>query len=111
MNIVEPIRRKKDLKKIESILRKQSLRDLLLFTIGTNCGLRISDILNLDVRDVQNKDYISITEKKTGKYKRFPINSKLSPCSPNLLKAEKLMSHYFYLYSIIEWKELNVIEL
>ena len=40
MNIVEPIRRKKDLKKIESILRKQSLRDLLLFTIGTNCGLR-----------------------------------------------------------------------
>ena len=67
MNIVEPIRRKKDLKKIESILRKQSLRDLLLFTIGTNCGLRISDILNLDVRDVQNKDYISITEKKTGK--------------------------------------------
>ena len=69
MNIVEPIRRKKDLKKIESILRKQSLRDLLLFTIGTNCGLRISDILNLDVRDVQNKDYISITEKKTGKYK------------------------------------------
>lgn len=74
MNIVEPIRRKKDLKKIESILRKQSLRDLLLFTIGTNCGLRISDILNLDVRDVQNKDYISITEKKTGKYKRFPIN-------------------------------------
>ena len=68
MNIVEPIRRKKDLKKIESILRKQSLRDLLLFTIGTNCGLRISDILNLDVRDVQNKDYISITEKKTGKY-------------------------------------------
>ena len=70
MNIVEPIRRKKDLKKIESILRKQSLRDLLLFTIGTNCGLRISDILNLDVRDVQNKDYISITEKKTGKYKR-----------------------------------------
>ena len=54
MNIVEPIRRKKDLKKIESILRKQSLRDLLLFTIGTNCGLRISDILKLDVRDVQN---------------------------------------------------------
>ena len=74
MNIVEPIRRKKDLKKIESILRKQSLRDLLLFTIGTNCGLRISDILNLDVRDVQNKDYISITEKKTGNVSRLIQN-------------------------------------
>ena len=89
MNIVEPIRRKKDLKKIESILRKQSLRDLLLFTIGTNCGLRISDILNLDVRDVQNKDYISITEKKTGKYKRFPINSKLKPMFAQFTQGRK----------------------
>ncbi len=79
MNIVEPIRKKSDLQKIENILRKQSLRDLLLFTVGTNCGLRISDILNLNVSDVRNKDYISITEKKTGKYKRFPINSKLKP--------------------------------
>ena len=79
MNIVEPIRKKSDLQKIENILRKQSLRDLLLFTVGTNCGLRISDILNLNVSDVRNKYYISITEKKTGKYKRFPINSKLKP--------------------------------
>lgn len=79
MNIVEPIRKKSDLQKIEKILRKQSMRDLLLFTVGTNCGLRISDILNLNVSDVRNKDYISITEKKTGKYKRFPINSKLKP--------------------------------
>lgn len=64
MNIVEPIRKKRDLKKIESILKKQSLRDLLLFTVGTNCGLRISDILNLDVCDVRDKDYLCITEKK-----------------------------------------------
>lgn len=79
MNIVEPIRKKSDLKKIERILRKQSLRDLLLFTIGTNCGLRISDILNLNVGDVRGKNYINIIEKKTGKFKRFPINSKLKP--------------------------------
>ena len=46
MNIVEPIRKKSDLKKIEKVLKKHSLRDLLIFTIGTNCGLRISDILN-----------------------------------------------------------------
>ena len=79
MNIVEPIRKKSDLKKIERILRKQSLRDLLLFTVGTNCGLRISDILNLNVGDVRGKNYINIIEKKTGKFKRFPINSKLKP--------------------------------
>lgn len=90
MNIVEPIRKKRDLKRIESILRKQSLRDLLLFTVGTNCGLRISDILNLDVGDVRDKDYISITEKKTGKYKRFPINAKLKPMFAKFTKGRKV---------------------
>ena len=79
MNIVEPIRNKKDLKKVEQILTSKSLRDLVLFTMGTNCGLRISDILNLNVKDVRGKDYVSIIEKKTGKYKRFPINAKLKP--------------------------------
>lgn len=79
MNIVEPIRNKKDLKKVEQILSDKSLRDLVLFTMGTNCGLRISDILNLNVGDVRGNNYVSIVEKKTGKYKRFPINSKLKP--------------------------------
>lgn len=42
MNIVEPIRQKRDLKRIERVLKKQNLRDLLLFTVGTNCGLRFT---------------------------------------------------------------------
>lgn len=79
MNIVEPIRNKQVLKKIERILKQQSLRNLLMFLIGTNCGLRISDILNLNVGDVRNKTYIDIIEKKTNKPKRFPINTKLKP--------------------------------
>ena len=79
MNVVEPIRSIQDLRKIEKFLSEQSLRDLVIFTIGTNCGLRISDILSLNVSDVKGKNYISIIEKKTGKYKRFPINSKLQP--------------------------------
>jgi len=79
MNIVEPIRNRKDIAKVEKILKKQSFRNYLLFVMGTNCGLRISDILNLDVKDVKDKNYISLIEKKTGKSKRFPINSKLKP--------------------------------
>lgn len=35
--------------------------------------------MNLDVKDVKNKSYIDIVEKKTGKNKRFPINAKLKP--------------------------------
>jgi integrase len=87
MNIVEPIRNKKDLEKVEIILKNQSLRNLLIFTIGTNCGLRISDILNLDVGDVRDKNYINIIEKKTNKYKRFPINMKLKPLFEEFTKG------------------------
>lgn len=77
MNIVEPIRDKKNLRKIEKFLAKRNPRDLLLFIIGTNTGLRVSDILALNVGDVKNKEFIDIIEKKTGKHKKFPINEKV----------------------------------
>lgn len=89
MNIVEPIRSKKEIKEIEKILKKQGLRNLLLFTLGTNSGLRISDILNLNVKDVKNKEYINIIEKKTGKRKRFPINNKLKPMIAEFTKGRE----------------------
>ena len=77
MNIVEPIRDKELIVKIESVLARKSFRNLLLFVIGTNSGLRISDILALNIGDVKNKSHIEIIEKKTGKKKKFPINNKL----------------------------------
>lgn len=89
MTTVEPIRNKKDIQKVEIVLSKQSDRDLLLFIIGTNCGLRISDILRLNVSDVKNKTHIQITEKKTGKFKKFPINSKLKPMLEEFIKGRK----------------------
>lgn len=87
MSTVEPIRDLKDLKKVEQILSKNK-RDLLLFTIGINCGLRISDIVALNVGDVRNKSHIQIIEKKTGKFKKFPINSKLKPMFEEFIKGK-----------------------
>ena len=89
MTTVEPIRSKKDIEKVEKLLAKQSKRDLLLFNIGTNCGLRISDILRLNVGDVRNKSYIQIVEKKTGKFKKFPINAKLKPLIEEFCKGRR----------------------
>lgn len=77
MNIVEPIKDKKKLKRVEEILEKRNWRNLLLFVMGINTGLRVSDILALNVRDVKNKDYVNIIEQKTGKRKRFPLNNKV----------------------------------
>lgn len=88
MAVVEPIKNLEDLRKVEQILSKNP-RDLLFFTIGTNCGLRISDILALNVGDVKNKEYIQLTEKKTGKFKKIPINSKLKPMLDTYTKSRK----------------------
>lgn len=76
MNIVEPIKSIEDIQNIKRILSKKP-RNALLFSFGINSGLRIADILSLDVKDVKGKDYIELREKKTNKYKRFPINENL----------------------------------
>lgn len=77
MTTVEPIRNKQDLKRIEQILEKGNMRDLILFKLGINCGLRISDILALNVSDVKGKKYIRLIEKKTKKKRIIPINTVL----------------------------------
>ena len=89
MTTVEPIRNIEHLKKLENYLAKKSPRDLLLLTIGTNCGLRISDIVALNVGDVRNKSHIQIIEKKTGKFKKFPINAKLKPMFEEFTKGKR----------------------
>lgn len=76
-NLVEPIKNKKDVEAIENYLAKHSLRNRLIWVFGTNTGLRVSDILGLNVESVKNKQYVEIIEKKTKKYKRFPLNDKL----------------------------------
>lgn len=77
MELVQPIRDKAKIQEVKDILKSQSMRDYMLFVIGINTGLRISDILNLKVSDVKDKTHIIIKEQKTGKNKRFLINSSL----------------------------------
>jgi integrase len=71
---VEPIRDKKQIEGMKRYLRGGSLRDYLLFVLGINSGLRISDLLALNVEDVKGKDRITIREQKTGKSKDFPLS-------------------------------------
>jgi len=77
MNKVEPIRDTEKIEEMKKILKQKNYRDYLLFVIGINTGFRISDILNLKVRDVKDKRHIKIKEKKTGKVKKALINNKL----------------------------------
>jgi integrase len=73
MELVEPIRDRKQIDNIKNYLQVKNPRDHLLFTLGINSGLRISDLLQLTVEQVKDKDRIKIKEQKTGKPKDYPI--------------------------------------
>jgi integrase len=77
---VDPIRDIKKISEMKKVLKLRGERDALLFTIGINTALRISDLLTLTLGDVIDEQgeivsIIILKEKKTGKTKRFPINS------------------------------------
>lgn len=74
---VQPIRSKNKIEEIKQLLRQQSYRDYFLFVMGINCGLRISDMLLLKVKDVIEKEHLQLREGKTDKYKKFRINAAL----------------------------------
>jgi integrase len=50
MNFVEPIRDSKKIAQIKNLLRgERRYRDLLLFVVGIDTALRISDLLRLQI--------------------------------------------------------------
>jgi site-specific recombinase XerD len=79
---VHPIKNKKQIEKMKRALKADNLRDYCLFVLGINIGLRISDLLNLKVKDLMDgrkvKKAIRIKEFKTGKTKIFQINQNAS---------------------------------
>lgn len=76
MNIVQPIRDKEMIKELKEYFKEQNERNYILFLLGINTGLRISDILRLRVRDVEGWN-IFIREKKTNKIKDVKMPSDL----------------------------------
>jgi len=83
MKEVQPIRDTKKIDAMKSIMRGESnYRDLLLFTLGINTGLRISDILALKWKNFLNGggrilkagDQLNLVEIKTKKVKTFMLN-------------------------------------
>jgi integrase len=73
---VDPIRNEKDIQRIKKTLRSSN-RDLLLFTMGINNGLRIGDLLKLkvaDVKDLKAGESLTIREQKTGKDNVLMVN-------------------------------------
>lgn len=83
MNFVEPIRDRKKIAQIKNLLRGQKrFRDLLLFVVGINTALRISDLLQLQIshffdeqRKIRHRFWIK--ERKRGKRHEVVINTSI----------------------------------
>ncbi|MDA3971998.1 MAG: tyrosine-type recombinase/integrase [Desulfobulbaceae bacterium] len=76
---VYPIKDELKIKTLKKLLSNEP-RNLLLFTLGLNSGLRMGDILKLKVQDVLNKgvgDKVYLVEGKTKKQNYFIINTEV----------------------------------
>jgi len=80
MNYVQPIRDRRKIAQIKNLLRgQQRFRDLLLFTVGVNSALRVSDLLQLQISHLCHAtgdayESFTIKEQKRGKRNEVAIN-------------------------------------
>jgi len=106
MKLVQPIRDLKKIKAMKKILledKQNGLRNHLLFVLGINSGLRISDLLQLRIKDILDekgkiKDFITLQEKKTKKTKKFPINHSSSKAIREYINELNISDYDQYLF-------------
>lgn len=80
---VNALKDKKQIESMKRVLKSNSMRDYLLFVMGINVGLRISDLLSLRLSDVLTtnnkvKAEVTVHEGKTNKVRTFTINKSTS---------------------------------
>lgn len=86
-----PIKNTEEIKLIKDLLKqKNQIRDLLMFTLAINTGLELVELLNLKVKDVKGKRYLSF-----GKQKCVPLNDEIVELIEQVTKDKKLSEFLF----------------
>jgi len=104
MNSVEPIRDKKKILAIKRNLKEEkNPRNYLLFVMGINTALRISDLLSLKIKEVIDskgdiKKYLFVKERKTGRQAKIYINETLKEALNYYLDKSKGIDPDSYLF-------------
>lgn len=99
MNTVQPIRSKEKINAMKVQLKAMNYKYYMMFILGINVGLRVSDILRLRVGDVVDVEHVTIREKKTGKTKRFLLNKKMQKEISNYVRTIGLEQDDYLIYS------------
>lgn len=94
--LTTPIRHKEDINTMKKyFLNKRNYRDYALFVMGINSALRISDIINIQWRDVYDferqkfKEHLYVQEQKTGKITCIAINESCRKALSLLIEQKK----------------------
>ena len=101
---VEPIRNWEKIQEIKSLLIAEGrYRDWLLFVLGLNFALRISDLLRLKVSDVYDwdmypKNRVILREKKTGKENVIAITNGSADTLIQYARLQRLKYSTDYLF-------------
>ncbi|MBA7540008.1 Tyrosine recombinase XerC [subsurface metagenome] len=104
MHTVEPIKNKFKILAIKRNLKEEkSPRNYLLFTMGVNTALRISDLLSLRVRDIIDpkgdiRTYLHIKESKTDRTAKIYINDTTNEALTYFLNNSKGIDPDSYLF-------------
>lgn len=103
MNTVEPIRDEKKIAAMKAVLKDNSLRNYLLFVLGINTGLRISDLLKLRISDVidDNGKIVNsmwIREGKNNKERNIYFNREVKKAIQEYLESLSNYNPNWYLF-------------
>jgi Phage integrase family. len=81
LEYVVPIKDVEKILAMKKVLKKSSIRDLLLFVLGINTGLKLQDLLHLKVEDVwegkKMREFLYVKDGKSGEPRAYYLNSKV----------------------------------
>ena len=98
MKLVQPIRNKDIVNKLGEVLKEMNDKYFVMYRVGITSGLRISDILNIKVKDIKS-NYIQVIEQKTQKNRIFKLNSKTKKLCMDFIEANNLSDDDYLIYS------------
>lgn len=96
---VQPIRSKKQIKAIGNYLKEWDEKYYIMFLIGIQSGLRVSDVLKLTVWDIQNMSEKKVKEQKTKKTRFLYLNSKAEREIEKYINEKELEPYDCLVYS------------
>jgi len=97
MEYVEALRDIKEINAIKKVLKKHSERDYVLFVIGINTGLKITEMLSLKVEDLiddkhEVKSFLQIPQKDGLPMKEVYVNEQVRKAVRHFVKEQELLS-------------------